>query len=61
MKFKVTAMTMHDGEVSELAALGLNIETKNGRQTNTEFVVELTDEQAKLLQEHSAVTSVTPV
>lgn len=61
MKFKVTAMTMHDGEVRELAALGLNIETKNGRQTKTEFVVELTDEQAKLLQEHSAVTSVTPV
>lgn len=54
-------MTMHDGEVRELAALGLNIETKNGRQTKTEFVVELTDEQAKLLQEHSAVTSVTPV
>ncbi len=61
MKYKVTAITMHDGEVRELAALGLNIETKNGSQTKTEFVVELTDAQAEKLKAHPAVTSVTAI
>lgn len=61
MKFQVKAITMHDGEVRELAALGLDIETKKGEQTKTEFTVELTEAQAAGLKAHPAVISVTAI
>lgn len=60
MKFKVTAITMHDGEVSELAALGVNIKVKGDSQTNYTYEADLTDEQVEQVRKHTAVVSVVP-
>lgn len=60
-KFRVLAITMHDGEASELRALGIPITTTNDIQDNTEFEVELTAEQVVAVRAHSAVISVTEI
>lgn len=54
-KYLVNAVTMHDGEVNELKALGVDITVTNGSQDQTEFEVELSDEQAAAVRAHGAV------
>lgn len=54
--YLVQAITSDDDEVAELKALGLDIECKNGSQLETEFTVELMEEQATSLKTHPAVT-----
>jgi len=58
-KYQVTAITMHDGEVSELRALGVPITTTNGVQDRTEFEVELSVQQLTAVRAHDAVIAVT--
>lgn len=56
MKYKVTAITMHDGEADELRALGVPITCTNGSQDSTEFTVEpASAEAAEAIRQHSAV------
>ncbi|MFA7337597.1 MAG: hypothetical protein WC028_12480 [Candidatus Obscuribacterales bacterium] len=57
-KYRVIAITMHDGEASELRALGIPVTTTNDVQDNTEFEVDLTAEQVVAVQAHSAVIAV---
>jgi hypothetical protein len=60
-KYQVTAITMHDGEVNELRALGIAITTTNGVQDRTEFEVELSAQQVAELRAHGAVIAVTEI
>ena len=60
-KYQVTAITMHDGEVSELRALGIPITTTNGVQDRTEFEVELSAQQVAAVRAHGAVIAVTEI
>jgi hypothetical protein len=60
-KYQVTAITMHDGEVSELRALGIPITTTNDVQDRTEFEVELSAQQAAAVRAHCAVIAVTEI
>ena len=60
-KFRVFAITMHDGEASELRARGIPVTTTNDIQDNTEFEVDLTAEQVDAVRAHSAVISVTEI
>lgn len=60
-KYKVTAITMHDGEANELRALGIPITTTDGVQDRTEFEVELTAQQVADVRAHGAVIAVTEI
>jgi hypothetical protein len=54
-KYLVTAMTMHDGEASELRVLGIPVTTTNGVQDKTSFEVEMTAEEIAAVRAHPAV------
>lgn len=57
-KYKVQAITMHDGQVEELCALGIPVTTTKGVQDKTEFEVEMTQEEVDAVCAHPAVFSV---
>lgn len=60
-KYRVIAITMHDGEASELRALGIPVTTTKGVQDKTEFEVDLTVDQVVAVRAHSAVIAVTEI
>jgi hypothetical protein len=60
-KYRVIAITMHDGEASELRALGIPVTTTKGVQDKTEFEVDLTADQVVAVRAHSAVIAVTEI
>ncbi|MBK7747705.1 MAG: hypothetical protein IPP57_08085 [Candidatus Obscuribacter sp.] len=60
-KYKVQAITLHDGQVAELRALGIPVTTTNDVQDKTEFEVELTQEEVDAVCAHPAVFGVTAI